>query len=126
MNNQAKNVIKNTGTRSLTCIICPRGCLLEVELGENIAVSGNLCPRGKVYAENECTNPQRTVTSTVRCSDGGVVAVKTESTVPKGRVGDCMREINLALAKLPVRVGDVIIDDICGLGVRLVATQNKG
>ena len=71
MNNQAKNVIKNTGTRSLTCIICPRGCLLEVELGENIAVSGNLCPRGKVYAENECTNPQRTVTSTVRWVKAG-------------------------------------------------------
>ena len=54
--------------RELTCIVCPLGCDLKVELDENkrvLSVSGNTCPRGKVYAENECVNPRRTVTSTV-------------------------------------------------------------
>ncbi len=110
--------------RELTCIICPRGCQMLLDIGEDITVSGNLCPRGKVYAINECTNPQRTVTSTVRTSDGGVVAVKTESTIPKEKMMECMKIINSVVLDLPVRVSDVVVDDI--FGVRLVATQNKG
>ena len=76
--------------RELTCIVCPRGCQMTVEMGDEITVSGNRCPRGKVYAQNECVNPQRTVTSTVRTSDGGVVAVKTEGTIPKAKMMECM------------------------------------
>ena len=73
--------------RELTCIVCPLGCDLKVELDENkrvLSVSGNTCPRGKVYAENECVNPRRTVTSTVRCEDGSMISVKTDTTIPKG------------------------------------------
>ena len=109
--------------RELTCIICPRGCTLSADLGDEIIVSGNLCPRGKTYAIAECTAPQRTVTSTVRTSDGGVVAVKTEGSIPKEKTMECMEIINSVVAKLPVRVGDVIIDDV--FGTRIVATQNK-
>ena len=64
--------------RELTCIICPKGCALKVELDENgkvLGVTGNTCKRGAEYAENECTNPMRTVTSTMRCSDGTVIPV---------------------------------------------------
>lgn len=109
--------------RELTCIICPRGCQLAVEFGNEMSVSGNLCPRGKVYAINECTDPQRMVTSTVRTDDGGVVAVKTDKTIPKDKMMECMKMINSVTAKLPVCVGDVIIDDI--FGAKVVATQNK-
>ena len=114
----------NKDTRELTCIICPRGCQLSVDMGGEIAVSGNLCPRGKVYAINECTNPQRTITSTVRTSDGGVVAVKTDGTIPKEKMMECMEIINSVTVALPVRVGDVVIDDV--FGVRVIITQNKG
>ena len=109
--------------RELTCIICPRGCQLTVDISEEIAVSGNICPRGKTYAVAECTNPQRTVTSTVRTSDGGVVAVKTDRTIPKDKMMECMEIINRAIATLPVRVGDVIVADVFGANV--VATQNR-
>lgn len=112
-------------TRELTCIVCPRGCALTVELdgGEVLSVSGNGCKRGKVYAENECTHPMRTVTSTVKTSDGGVVAVKTENTIPKEQMFACMERIAAVEVSLPVHVGDVILEDVCGS--RLVATQNK-
>ncbi len=110
--------------RELTCIICPRGCQLTAQIGEEITVSGNLCPRGKVYAIAECTNPQRTVTSTVRTADGGVVSVKTDRTIPKEKMMECMAIINEATATLPVKVGDVIIENVFGANV--VATQNKG
>lgn len=109
--------------RELTCIVCPRGCQMTVEIGDEISVSGNLCPRGKVYAQNECVNPQRTVTSTVRTSDGGVVAVKTEGTIPKAKMMECMEIINSIVLELPVKVGDVACEDV--FGTRIVVTQNK-
>lgn len=111
--------------RKLTCIICPLGCTLTVQLEGNkvIDVTGNTCPRGKAYAESECTDPRRTVTSTVRCTDGGLVSVKTDKPIPKDKIADCMALINKTVAKLPVAIGDVLIED--AFGSRLVATQNK-
>ncbi len=112
-------------TRQLTCIVCPRGCTLTVGLEEKevTSVTGNLCPRGKTYAIDECTHPMRTVTTTARTADGGVVAVKTEAPIPKDRMFECMAAVNTVTVPLPVRVGDVILDGVCG--TRIVATQNK-
>ena len=110
--------------RELTCIVCPVGCGLKAEIknGKVISVTGNTCPRGKQYAINECTDPQRTVTSTMRCGRG-VVSVKTDRTIPKNRVFECMKIINSHIASLPVNIGDVIIEDV--YGANIVATQNK-
>ncbi len=112
-------------TRHLTCIVCPRGCALAVSLDEKTvtSISGNLCPRGKQYAIDECTHPQRTVTTTARTEGGGVVAVKTASPIPKEQMLDCMAAINAVVVPLPVRVGDVILEDVCG--TRIIATQNS-
>jgi CxxC motif-containing protein len=111
--------------RELTCIVCPRGCQLTVELdGKNVlSVSGNICKRGKTYAENECINPMRTVTTTAKTSDGGVVAVKTETAIPKDKMLECMEIINNIVVELPARVGDVIAEDV--FGSRIVVTQNR-
>jgi len=113
--------------RDLICIGCPLGCQMEVEMemeaGEILSVAGNTCPRGAEYAKNECTNPQRTVTSTVRCENGGLVSVKTDRPIPKEKMSECMQLINKAVAKLPVSIGDVILSDV--FGSNIVATQNK-
>lgn len=112
--------------RTLTCIVCPLGCTLDVELDGKtvVSVSGNTCPRGKKYAETECTAPTRTVTSTVRCENGALVSVKTDRPIPREHVFDCMKRINGTVAKLPLAVGDVILEDVYGANV--VATQNVG
>ena len=113
-------------TRDLTCIICPRGCGMKIELGEDgkiISVSGNLCPRGKKYAEDECTNPMRTLTTTAKCSDGSVVAVRSKGAIPKDKLFEAMAQVNSTVVSLPVSVGDVIIDDF--YGTKLIATANK-
>ena len=113
--------------RELTCIVCPRGCPLTVELGEDgsvISVSGNICPRGKNYATDECTNPMRVVTSTVRCKDGRIVAVKTADVIPKECVFDAMREINACRPEGELKIGDVVIENVAGTGVAVVATAN--
>lgn len=113
--------------RLLTCIVCPKGCPLVIELddgGKVVSVSGNSCKRGIVYAEDECTHPKRTVTSTVRTADGRVVAVKTADTVPKEQVFEVMREINSVRPEGKISVGDVIIRNVAGTGVSVVATAN--
>ena len=115
-------------TRELTCIVCPRGCALKVELADDgavISVCGNICKRGETYANNECTNPQRTVTSTVRCADGEVVSCKTSTTVPKALVFDVMKAINSVVAPASVSIGDVIIENVLGTGADVVITSNK-
>ena len=110
--------------KQLTCIVCPLGCTLsvEVEAEQVLSVAGNTCPRGRAYAESECINPVRCVTTTVRCQNGSVVSVKTAKPIPKSCVMDCIKSINQAKPHLPISVGDVIIEDVFGSPV--IATQN--
>ena len=112
--------------RELTCIVCPKGCQLkaEIEGGKVVNVTGHTCPRGKQYAIDECTHPMRTITSTARTENGEVIPVKTSTTVPKELMFDCMREINRAVANLPARIGDVLIENILGTGANVVVTAN--
>ena len=113
--------------REMTCIVCPMGCALEIELaadGQVLSVEGNTCKRGAKYAEAECTNPQRTITTTLRCEDGSLVAVKTDTTIPKDKMFEAMKLINGTVVKLPVKIGDVLVKNI--FGSNIVATQNRG
>ena len=112
--------------RELTCIVCPRGCALRVEIeeGKDLVVTGNACPRGVQYAIDECTHPMRTITSTVRAEDGSVIPVKTDRTIPKEKMFECMVEINKAVATLPAHVGDVVIENVLGTGANVVITAN--
>lgn len=114
--------------RELTCISCPLGCALKVEVnetGEVIAVSGNTCKRGEEYGRREVTAPVRTVTSTVRVTGGKapVVPVRTETDIPKGKIFDCMEAIRTAAAEAPVKIGDVIISGVAGTDVNVIATK---
>ena len=113
-------------TRELTCIVCPKGCQLKVELenGEVTSVIGHTCPRGKQYAIDECIHPMRTVTSTARTDRGGVIAVKTNGTIPKELMFALMKEINRATVKLPARIGDVVISNALSTGVDVVVSAN--
>ena len=112
--------------RNLTCIVCPIGCQLSVTLADGVVteVTGNTCPRGKQYAIDECTNPVRTVTSTVRTVGGGVIPVKTDRPIPKELMFDCMDEIDRAVAALPAHIGDVVIENLLGTGANVIITAN--
>ena len=110
--------------RELTCIVCPLGCTIEVEMekGQVVSVKGNTCKRGKAYAESECTCPTRIVTTTVRVQNGEVLSVKTASPIPKEKVKEAVKIINSTVALLPISVGDVIIKDVFGSPV--IATRS--
>ena len=114
--------------RNLTCISCPMGCPVTVEMDGNevISVTGNTCKRGDVYARKEVTNPTRIVTSTVRVTGGkaDMVPVKTREDIPKGKIFDCVRALKGVEVEAPVQIGDVIMPDAAGTGVDIIATKN--
>ena len=114
-------------TRELTCIVCPKGCQLRVTASEcgELLVQGHACPRGKQYAIDECTHPVRTLTTTARTQNGGVIAVKTAGSIPKELMFEAMGEINKATVSLPARVGDCVISDLLGTGIDVIVTANK-
>lgn len=114
--------------KNLTCINCPMGCALTVEMNgdEVINVSGNTCSRGDAYARKEVTNPTRIVTSTVKVTGGksDMVSVKTKEDIPKGKIFECIKELQGVQVQAPVHIGDVIAADVADTGVAVVATKN--
>ena len=114
--------------RNLTCISCPMGCQITVEMDGNevVSVTGNTCKRGDIYARKEVTNPTRIVTSTVRVIGGkaDMVSVKTKEDIPKGKIFDCVKSLKGVEVEAPVYIGDVIVPDAAGTGVDIVATKN--
>lgn len=115
--------------KNLTCVACPLGCSITVELDDNggvVSVTGNTCKRGDAYARTEMTNPTRSLTSTVKVNGGEhpVVPVKSAAPVPKTMLFDCMKEINKVTLTAPVKIGDTVIENILGTGVDIVATNN--
>ncbi len=110
--------------RKMICIICPKGCHLEID--DNNNVTGNSCKRGEVYAINEVTCPKRTITSTVKVIKGKInrVPVTTTSPVEKSRIFDVMNEINKTCVSAPVKINDIIIKNVLGLGVDIKATRD--
>ena len=114
--------------KKITCIECPVGCSLEVDI-ENckvVKVSGHKCPKGEQYAITEVENPLRILTSTVLTKGLPVkmVPVRTDGPIPKVRIMDVMGEIKRIILDRPVHIGDVIADNVLGLGVNLIATRS--
>ena len=114
--------------RELICIGCPMGCPLTVEMNgtEVVSVTGNTCPRGDAYARKEVTNPTRIVTSTVKVEGGKVdmVSVKTKEDIPKGKIFECVKALKGITVKAPVHIGYVILKDVAGTGIDIIATKN--
>lgn len=110
----------------LTCINCPLGCPLEVhqEDGEYI-VTGNSCIRGKKYALEEISNPIRIVTTTVRVKNSNVrLSVKSNGGIEKGKIFACIDALKDIEVTAPVKINDVIIENILDSGVDIIATKS--
>ena len=114
--------------KELTCIGCPMGCQVTAILENGVVteVNGNACATGDNYSRKEVINPTRIVTSTVviRGGDKTRLSVKTKSDIPKNKIGECMKEINAVRINAPVQIGDIIIADVAGTGVPVIATRN--
>ena len=114
--------------RELVCIVCPRGCRLRVDEEMDYAVTGNRCRRGAEYGRNECRDPRRVLTSTVRVTGAYLrrCPVKTDRPVPKGMQLEIMGLLDGVTLAAPVQLGQVILRDVDGLGANVVATKTVG
>ena len=114
--------------RTLTCIGCPMGCQIEVELDEEgkfVSSKGWSCNIGKRYAQEEVTAPVRTVTAPMEVADRcEPLSVKTAQPIPKGKIFDSLEQIKKIKVQAPVLIGDIVIDNVCGTGIAVVATKN--
>jgi len=113
----------------LVCIVCPMGCRLSLEEDasdpKGYKVSGNTCKRGIEYGIKELTAPTRVLTSTVRIEGARLhrLPVRTNGAIPKERLDECMEMLNQLMLKSPVAMGDVLIENLFGTGVNLIASR---
>ena len=111
---------------NLVCTSCPVGCRLTIiEDDGKLEVSGNACKRGETYAADEATDPKRMVTSSVKIEQGvlPLVSVKTNVPIQKAFVSETINLIKKATVIAPIAIGDVIIPNVAGTGVNIVATR---
>ena len=114
--------------REYTCIICPNGCEIQadVENGKILSITGNICPKGESYVEQELTDPRRTIASSVRIKGSflPLCSVRLTKPVPKQAIFSVMEEINKAELTAPVRIGEIVIRNVCGLESDVIVTKN--
>ena len=110
----------------LTCIVCPRGCEMEVEeKNGQWTVTGSECKRGETYALQEARNPLRILTTSLPVTGGDyeMVSVKTAEPIPKGKIPEALKALRGVTVSAPIEVGQSIAADIVGTGVDIVATR---
>ncbi len=114
--------------KEMICICCPMGCHLQVDDSDrdNIIVTGNTCPRGAKYAKDESICPKRVVTSVVDVAGGviNMVSVKTSEPIPKDKMFDALQLLDGVIEQAPIEIGQVIVEDVLGLGVDFIATKS--
>ena len=111
----------------LTCINCPVGCRMKVTMegGSVVSVSGNQCKRGATYARQECVDPQRMITAVIPVAGSKMpLSVKTRTPISKKLIFACMEALTKVELTAPVAAGDVVLADVCGTGVDVIATKS--
>ena len=118
-----------TTTYTYLCIGCPLGCRLELDegaAGEIVEIRGASCRKGDRYAAQEHTDPRRVLTSTVAI-EGALwrrLPVKSAAPIPRDRIRGAAEILSSVAVTAPVRLGDVVHDDLLGTGIAVVATRD--
>ena len=116
--------------KEMVCIVCPVGCRITVTedsaSNEGFNVTGNKCPRGNVYGIKEMTNPTRMLPTTVTINNAFLnrLPVITNNPIPKKLIFNCMAVINSIVVEAPIKMGDVIIENILDTGVNIIASRD--
>ena len=112
--------------KELVCIVCPKGCRLQVETGSELTVRGNSCEKGADYARSELLAPQRTLTTTVRVRGGALCRcpVRTAQPIPKEKMFEAMAVLNAVTLDAPIARGAVLVADLLGTGADVIAARS--
>ncbi len=117
--------------KEYTCIACPRGCDIEVDIGDGaiasiISIEGATCPKGRKFVEQELTDPQRNIATSVLVlgGTGPLASVRLTGPIPKAMIFPVLDEIGKVILTAPVSMGQIAIVDVLGLGVDVVVTKH--
>ena len=115
-------------SKEIICIMCPLGCRMEVQLDgeEVVGVAGSKCKKGEKHARQEVFFPGRVLATTVRTTypEVPLLPVRSDNLIPKGKLIECMRVIARRVVSGPVQLGEVIIKNILGLEVNIIASRS--
>lgn len=121
-------------TLQFNCTTCPSECLLTVEVERKAdgsiaavhSVTGNSCPRGDKFAHQELTCPMRVLTTTVAVSGGDetLLPVRTAEAIPLALHAQAMNLIRGVVVEAPIRMGDVVLEDLLNTGIDLIASMD--
>ncbi len=115
---------------NVICTNCPMGCGITLTVDEKsdevINIEGNKCKQGKEYALAEYKNPVRVLTATVRTNslENPLLPVRTDKPVPRDKMKEMMYVVARVNVKKPVQLGQVVEQNIMGMDVNLIATEN--
>lgn len=113
--------------KDVVCTVCPIGCKMKVEKSnEEYVVTGNSCDRGIEYGINETINPVRVLTTTVKLidSEDKMLPVRTEKAIPKNKIFECIKLLNKVKVKPPINIGEVIVENILGMGINVISSKD--
>ena len=110
----------------MVCIVCPKGCRISAVPGDPPAITGYTCRRGYQFALDELTDPRRTVCTTVKTvfPAAPVLPVRVSAEIPKNRIFDVMRALADVTVAEPLGIGDVVVENVLGLGVDIIAAAD--
>ena len=111
-------------SKDFICIVCPRGCHINVD--DNKRISGNMCKRGELYVLDEMNNPRRTLTSTVRTvfKNIPIASIKTDKPIPKNQIKEAMEFINKILIHKEMCAGDILVQNFLNTDSNLILTKD--
>lgn len=117
-----------TETKAVICVACPLGCHVQVTMegGRPVKALGAQCRKGLEYAAQEIQDPVRVLATTVPVTGGilPLLPVRTEGPVPRRMLRACMLALAQCRVQAPVRAGQIILENIAGTGVRVIASRD--
>ena len=114
--------------RHFTCVTCPVGCEIDVELqdGRVVSMEGNKCDKGEEFILQELEEPMRILTTTVRLKGArwAMLPVRTDAPLPRRLLFQAIEELAGVELRAPVKLYDVVLENVAGTGANIVATRN--
>ncbi|MEN6417823.1 MAG: DUF1667 domain-containing protein [Clostridiaceae bacterium] len=114
--------------RAFTCIVCPNGCVIETQIedGKLLSITGNKCKRGEEYVQQELTDPRRTIATTVPIANASLplCSVRLNRPISKREIFRVMREIDGMRLTAPTHIGQIVLQNVCGLDSDVIVTKD--
>ena len=89
-------------------------------------MEGHSCKRGEEYVREEFVAPKRILTTTMQVENGflPLIPVRSDKAIPMERLKEALKEIAQAVAKAPIKMGDILIENISSLNINIIASRD--